>query len=404
MTQKVVLGVGIASHPVAAGGNSWLFLQWVLGFRDLGWDVWCVEQVRSTSCIDPRWQPCAFADSTNRRHWDGVVRRFELGDCATLFVDDDAPGAAAAQRFAHEADLFVNLSGHFAHPDFPMPRARRAYVDLDPGFTQAWAEVYGADMHLAGHDAFFSVGTRLGETGCRAPTCGIDWQPTFPPVALRHWPFEPQPEFRKFSTVANWGGYGWCEWDGEWYTGKSDEFVKFVDLPRRVPASLEIATDVHGHAGELRSFREAGWQLADTAVVCASLEGYEHYVRESSAEFTAAKGGYVLSQAGWFSDRSVCYLASGRPVVLQETGVGSKVPVGSGLHTFRTPEEAAACCRRVVGDFAAEQRAARALAERYFASDVVIHAMLSRLSGTGERWCPDPLNRARHVGPSGTSG
>jgi hypothetical protein len=380
MARKVVIGVGIATHPVAAGGNSWLFLQWVLGFRELGWDVWCVEQVRSDRCIDADWNPTSFAASANRAHWNRVTDRFALGGCATLLVDGAAANLGEARRFAREADLFLNLSGHFRDPRLATPRARRVYVDLDPGFTQIWAEAYGADMHFGGHDAFFSIGTQLGREGCRAPTCGIEWQPTLPPVALSYWPFEPQPTFRTFTTVAHWGGYGWCEWNGEWYVGsKGEQFVRFVDLPKQVAGRLEIATDVRGHADELQAFREAGWHLTDTATACASLESYEHYVRQSSAEFSAAKGGYVLLQDAWFSDRSVCYLAAGRPVILQDTGFGATVPVGSGLHAFRTFDEATLACRRVLADFAAEQRAARALAERYFASGVVIGAMLERL-------------------------
>lgn len=379
MARKVVIGIGVASHPVAAGGTSWLFLQWVLGFRELGWEVWCVEQLRSDRCIDAGLNPCGFPASANRAHWDRVMVRFALASCSTLLVDGRAANLVEAQRFAREADLFLNLSGHFDDPQLATPRARRVYVDLDPGFTQMWVEVYGVDMHFAGHDIFFSVGTRLGQPGCRVPTCGIAWQPTLPPVALRSWPFEPQPTFGRFTTVAHWGGYGWCEWNGEWYTDKREEFVKFVGLPARLPAALEIATDVHGHAKELESFRDAGWGLTDAAVVCETLEGYERYVQGSSSEFSAAKGGYVLAQSGWFSDRSVCYLASGRPVVLQDTGIGEAVPVGQGLHTFRTLDEAARACRRVVDAFPAEQRAARALAERYFASDVVIGAMLERV-------------------------
>ena len=379
MPRKVVIGVGIAGHPVAAGGNAWIFLQWALGFRELGWEVWCVEELQSAKCIDTRWQRVPFAASANRTHWDATLGRFELDGCSTLLVDGDAPNLPEARRFAREADLFLNLSGHFADPQIVMPRARRVYVDLDPAFSQMWADVYGVDMHFAGHDAFFTVGACFGDPGCRAPTCGIRWQPTFPPVVLRHWPFDPQPAFRTFSTVAHWGGHGWCEWNGEWYTSKREEFEKFVDLPRRVPAPLAIATDVRGHAAELEGFRTAGWTLADTASVCASLATYERFVRDSSAEFSAAKGGYVRSRGGWFSDRSVCYLASGRPVVLQETGIGTKVPTGSGLHTFQSLDEAAAGCARVVADFAAEQRAARALAERYFASEVVIGELLLRL-------------------------
>lgn len=379
MPRKAVICVGIAAYPISGAGIAWFYLQWILGFRELGWDVWIVEELRSGKCVDANWKPCAFESSANRRHWESVLRRFGLEDYSSLLVDGKAVNFAEAQRFANDADIFLNISGHFKNRNLPTPRAKRIYLDLDPGFTQIWAEVYKSDMNFAGHDAFFTVGTRLGEEGCRAPTCGIQWQPTLPPVVLKHWPFEPQKTFQKFSTVAHWHGYSWCEWQGEWYKGKSEEFAKFVELPKHVNAKLEIATEVTTQSGELEAFADAGWNLIEAKGVCDSLENCERYIRESSAEFSAAKGGYIVSQGGWFSDRSVCYLASGRPVVLQETGISHKVPTGTGLHTFRTLDEAAKCCHQVVHNFDAEQRAARKLVEQYFASEVVIPKMLERV-------------------------
>jgi hypothetical protein len=377
---KVLIGVGVASHPLAAAGNTWAFLQWVLGFRELGWEVWMMESLGSDRCVDAGWKPCAFAESANGRHWRHVVDRFGLGDSATLLLDGEAANVRTAKRFAADARLFLNISGHFKAPGFRMPRARRVYLDLDPAFTQIWADVYGADMNLTGHDAFFSVGSHLGRDGCVAPTCGIDWLPTLPPVVLAFWPFRSQTGFQRFSTVAHWRGYRWCEWNGNWYKDKGDEFARFVDLPRRVGARLEIATEIHALGDELRAFSDAGWTLADGPAISRSLECYEAYLADSSAEFSAAKGGYVLSRCGWFSDRSVCYLASGRPVVLQDTGIGRSLPVGKGLHLFSDVDGAASACRRVVDHFAEEQQAARALAETHFASDVVIERMLERLS------------------------
>jgi hypothetical protein len=379
VTRKAVICVGIASHPISAAGNSWAFLQWALGFRELGWDVWIVESIASRGCVDANWKPCSFAESANRMHWDATMSRFGMRERSTLLVDGEAANSPEAQRFGREAEVFLNVSGHFKHDALATPRARRVYLDLDPGFTQIWAEAYGSSMNFAGHDAFFTVGTRLGGPDCRAPTCGIQWQPTFPPVVLKWWPFMPQPSFGKFSTVAHWHGYSWVEWQGEWYKGKGEEFAKFVELPNRADACFEIATETSTHTGELQAFQNAGWRLTDSATVCHSFDGYERFIRDSSAECSAAKGGYVVSHGGWFSDRSVCYLASGRPVVLQDTGISALLPAGAGLHPFRTLEEAAACCQRVIANFQAEQRAARKLAETHFASEVVIGKMLERL-------------------------
>jgi hypothetical protein len=377
---KVVIGVAVASHPLFAAGNTWAFLQWVLGFRELGWEVWMIESLASHRCVDEAWNPCPFPESANRRHWRQVVDRFGFGDTATLLVDGHAPNVRDARRFAADADLVLNLSGRLRIPDFHTPRARRVYLDLDPAFTQIWAEVYGIDMNFTGHDAFFSVGTRLGQDGCLAPTCGIEWEPTLPPVVLTYWPLQPQRRFMSFSTVAHWRGYGWCEWNGRWYKDKAEEFKKFVDLPRQVGAPMEIATEVRALQDELHAFSEAGWTLKDGHVVNRSLDCYQTYLRDSSAEFSAVKGGYATSQCGWFSDRSVCYLASGRPVVMQDTGIGRLVPAAQGLLLFSDLEGAVAACHDVVERFPEQQRAARRLAETHFASHVVIGRMLDRLS------------------------
>lgn len=380
MKRKAVIGVGIAAYPVSGAGITWLYLQWALGFRELGWDVRLVENLRADKCFDVQWKPCAFEASANRRHWLAVMHRFGFERDATLLLDGKSPDFDGLQRFASDAELVLNISGHLKLPDLATPRARRVYLDLDPAFTQIWAEVYQSDMNFAGHDCFFSVGTRLGREDCRAPTCGIDWQPSLPPVVLSRWPFEPQAEFDRFSTIAHWHGYNWCEWKGEWYKGKSDEFSRFAGLPPRVPrARFEIATEADSLAVEFEAFRTAGWQLTSAPQVCSSLERFGEFVRDSSAEFSAAKGGYVLSQCGWFSDRSVCYLASGRPVVLQETGIGSVLPTGGGFHTFRTMEEAAERCERVARDFRREQQSARDLAEEHFASAKVIGRLLARV-------------------------
>ncbi|NJK91088.1 MAG: hypothetical protein HC904_04190 [Blastochloris sp.] len=376
-----MIGVGVAGHPLAAAGNTWAFLQWVLGFRELGWEVWMVEGLAGDQLIDERWQKGVAAEgSENVRHWRAVCERFGLASRASLLIDDAAENLEELRDFARSADVFLNVSGHFKGKGLEFPRARKLYLDLDPGFTQIWAETYGVDMNFAGHDVFFSYGTRLGREGCRAPTCGIEWQGVLPPVVLSQWPVQPrQGSFEAFSTLAHWQGYKWCEWQGAWYTGKSEEFHRLKEVPGSVPARMELATEVEANAEELKAFAEGGWCLVDGVAISRSFESYVEYLRKSSAEFSAAKGGYVLSQGGWFSDRSVCYLASGRPVVLQATGIEERVGSGRGLRVFRSPEEAIRECREVLENHEQEQKAARELAETFFDSRVVIQDMLGKI-------------------------
>lgn len=379
MLRKIVLSVGFASQPVGAPGLGWYWLNWVLGFRQAGWDVWMVEAIASSSCIDSEWQPCPVECSANLFAWNRIVAQFGLEGRATLLVDDSAPDLDALRTFSSEAEIFLNLSGHFREGVITFPRACRVYLDADPAFTQVWAEQYQCDMNFANHDRYVSVGQRMGEPGTFAPTCGIDWIPTFPPVVLKYWPTSPQESFQKFSTVAHWEGYKSSEWQGRWFHGKSEQFQTMISLPGMVSQPLEVATQIEAHAAELEPYRKAGWQFADAAVVCGDLISYEGYLRESSAEFSVAKGGYVLSQTGWFSDRSVCYAALGRPLVLEDTGVGDRLPGDSGVYFFRTPDEAAAACERVISDFANQQILIRRIAEDVFSSDVVIRRLLSRL-------------------------
>lgn len=376
---KIVIGVGIGAQPISAVGIAWTAMNWPLGFRELGWEVWLVEALDSTRCIDSEWNAVPFAGSANEAHWAEMMRAFGFQDRSTLLVDGAAANLEELRDFAAEADVFLNYSGHFQSPAVEFPRAVKVYLDGDPAFSQTWVESYDCDMNFAAHDRFVTVGTAWDSADRFAPDCGIEWVPTFPPVTLRYWPFQPQAEFGRFTTIAHWEGYKNVEWRGEWFTGKREEFQRFVDVPRGVSRPVELTMHVDDHRLELDPFREAGWNFREAREVCGSLENYANYVRDSSAEFSVAKGGYVLSKAGWFSDRSVCYAAMGRPLVLQDTGVSRLLPVGEGYHAFTTPVEAVAACERVIGDCANQQRAARRLAEEFFASDVVLPKLLDRL-------------------------
>jgi hypothetical protein len=379
MTHKIVIAVGLAAHPISAAGNMWFSLSWVLGFKEAGWDVWMVESMRSDACVHEDWTPSEPSTSANVAAWQAIVERFGLHGRATLLLDDHADDLPALRTFAAEADLFLNLSGHFREGVITFSNACRVYLDADPAFTQVWLDSYQCDMNFAGHDRFVTVGQRLGEAGSFAPTCGIDWIPCFPPVVLKYWAPAYQEEFNRFTTVAHWEGYKSSEWQGRWFTGKREQFENVIGLPAHVRNPLEVATHVQAHAVELGVFREAGWHFADATTVCRTLPAYEQYVRDSSAEFSVAKGGYVISQTAWFSDRSVCYAASGKPLVLEDTGMRGLLPPGAGVHFFSSMDEAADACERVIRDFANQQRLARRLAEEYFASARVIDRLLKRL-------------------------
>lgn len=384
MSKKVVIGVGIASYPVAAAGNTWAFLQWALGFRAAGWDVWLVEEIRSDKCIDDDYKPAPLLASANLRHWYATLEEFGFTEQSSLFIDGETPNRAALLQFAREADLFFNISGHFKDKEVLAAPKQRVYVDLDPAFTQIWAEVYNSNMNFAGHDAFVSVGMRLGAADCRCPAMGKQWIPTVPPVNLDYWTHPSAllgiPEGKNWTTVTHWYGYPAIEYLGEWYDNKSAEFVKLLTLPSKTKEPLEIATDLTPDLQEHQDFTQAGWELTLARPLNTPWQKYRQYLADSRGEFCVAKNGYVRSKCGWFSDRSVCYLALGRPVILQETGWSEFLPAGEGLLAFTDLDSAAAALNAVGADYARHARAARRIAEQHCAAPVVVNRLVEKLA------------------------
>jgi hypothetical protein len=380
MPRRVVIGVGIASYPLHAAGNSWAFLQWMLGFREAGWDAWMVEDVPMRKCIDAAGQPCAPAESANLAHWNRVVDEFGLRDRATLFFEGQSPGAPELLRFARDAEFFFNISGHFRQRDVFAAVPTSVYVDIDPAFTQIWAEVYGSDMGFDAHQVFVSIGRRLGQKDCRAPLAGKTWLPVGVPVVLEHFtsPAESAPG-TTWTTFTHWYGYGPVQYEGEWYGNKSDEFARIVELPGKTGERLEIATDLSDDDPVRAQFSGAGWNLIDAKPLNTPWQRYRDYLAQSRGEFCVAKNGYVRSRCGWFSDRSVAYLALGRPVILQDTGWTDFYPSGEGLLTFHDEESAVAALENVAQDPARHARAARRIAEEYCAAPVVVNQLLETI-------------------------
>lgn len=276
------------------------------------------------------------------------------------------------------ADLLVNISGNLQRQDFRDQCRRSAYVDLDPGFTQIWYEQGSLGARLDGHDLYFSVGTNVGSDRCDLPTGDIEWRPMLPPVVLEEWPQSTERASGHFTTVATWRGpFGPVEWDRRRFGLKVHEFRKFLSLPQIVDAQFDVALSIHAADGaDLEVLEAQGWCVVDPRRVAGTPDGFRDYVAGSMAEFSVAQGIYVASRSGWFSDRTTRYLASGRPALVQDTGVGSLLPTGEGLVTFSTLDEARAGAESIVSDFRAHSLAARSVAETYFDSDVVLGAFL----------------------------
>ena len=287
------------------------------------------------------------------------------------------------REIARGADVLVNISGLLADEALTENIPLRAYLDLDPAFTQLWHAAEGIDMRFADHSHFVTVGQAIGDPGCGVPTCGLEWITTPQPVVLERWPTVGRVTRDALTTVANWRGYGSIDHEGIFYGQKAHSWRQFFSVPTLTEERFAPALAIHpDESKDLAALQANGWRPIDPEQVAQTPSNYQRFVRASKAEFGIAKSGYVAARCGWFSDRSVCYLASGRPVIAQETGFSRFLPVGDGLFAFETLDEVLASIETLNGDYDRHARAARAVAEEYFDSDRVLDRLLYALGVT----------------------
>jgi Phosphotransferase enzyme family len=334
-----ILVAGMVAADPHQGGATWAVLQYVRGLQQLGHDVWLVDPAEPTEDAE--------------RYFAGLC----LGPQAFL------------GRFAGPTpDLLLNLSGLLRDERVLDETPVRVYVDLDPVFTQLW-HAQGVDTGLDGHTHYVTVGRRV-------PATGHDWLHTLPPVVLECWPVRERIETEAFTTVANFRSYGSIEHAGVRYGQKAHSLRPLIELPRLTKERFALALDIHPNEPDLAALREHGWELLDPRLVAGTPDRYGLFVRGSKAELGIAKEGYVVSRCGWFGDRSAAYLASGRPVVAQDTGFGESLPTGAGLFAWSEAEGVLAAVEALRSDYARHSRAARAIAEEHLDARRVLAALL----------------------------
>ena len=379
-----VLVGGALANRYLNGGGAWVRLNWLLGLERLGCRVFFVEQIDPAACVDEEGNPSPFETSVNKRYFEEVMQEFGFGGSAALLCGrgEQTSGLSLADvlEIAGEVDLLVNVSGHLSIERLIKRVRRKAYIDLDPGFTQFWP-AGDAGARLEGHDHYFTVGENIGTEGCPIPTGGIDWHPLPPPVALSEWPVSHAGSNGRFTTVGAWrGAFGPIEHDGRTLGLKVHEFRKVIELPRLVDTVFEIALNIHPADGKDREALLAnGWLLTDPRTETPGPNEFRRYVQRSGAEFSVAQGVYTETRSGWFSDRTATYLASGKPALVQDTGFSRTYPVGEGLLQFSNLDDAVRGAEAIVGDYETHAQAARALAETSFDSDIVLARFLEQV-------------------------
>lgn len=377
----MVVAGAVANKPGNAG-EAWVRLSWVRGLARLGFQTYLVEQIDEATCVAADGRPAPLEESVNLAWFRQVVDWFGIEDAVSLVRDDGDGGCGISSQELRDlleaSALLVNISGNLRRPDLLRAAPRAAYVDLDPGFTQFWHASGDPGARLDAHDAYFTVGENVGAAGCSIPTNGVRWRPLRPPVVMDDWPVTEEEPAARFTTVASWrGGYGPVTYEGRTFGLKVHEFRRHLDIPARCGATFEIALDIHpADEADLKALRRHGWRVREPSAVVPDPASFRSYVQGSGAEFSVAQGIYVETGSGWFSDRSTRYLASGRPVLLQDTGFSDHYPTGEGLIAFRSPSEAVAGAERILRDYELHARAARALAEEYFDSDRVLGGFL----------------------------
>lgn len=379
---KIIVQHFVGQMPLA--GIAWQAIQYILGLERLGFETWYIED-GGANPYDPRIDSVVMECAYNVAYVRKMMERYGLGGRWAYWdaINDVYHGLARdkVRTLYRDANALINLCGATRLREEHMACPIRIMVDTDPVYEQIrYAKAdNSARLYLDAHTHFFTYGENLGSPDCPIDLSGLDWRPTRPPIVLSEWPAaEGAPS--DFTTIATWENKGKnIEFGGETYVwSKHVNFVRFFDLPQQAADqrfTMAILTPSAQVTGEIESH---GWRVIDPRPISADMDTYRTFIQNSRGEFTVAKDIYVRPNSGWFSDRSACYLASGRPVVTMKTGFNKFYPAGEGLFQFTTMEEALEALRAINGDYARHANAARRIAADFFASDDVLSSLTNR--------------------------
>lgn len=389
MREKLTIIVTGYAATYPFGGATWDYLQYVLGFKRLGHRVYYLEDtgrwtwdVTQNTFVDDARANVAYLARCLTDMDPELARHWVLRDAHGHYY-----GMSQAQlaRLCRETDVFINYSGSCMLREEYMACRTKVYLDTDPLYNQAGVLDYlrgtadeqtrWAVDYMRQHDTFLSFGENIGKPHCHIPAALFVWQPTRQPIVLDYWTAPPAAVRNTFTTVMSWqpdGGTIMC--DGVVYGGKHAEFDKVMALPQRTSQALELA--IGGGTPPRDLLRQYGWHVVDGYGVSRDPWQYRDYICTSKAEFSVAKHAYVATHSGWFSCRSACYLAAGKPVVVQDTGFSEHLPTGEGILAFSTEDEALAAIERINRDYQRHARAASRLAREFFDARRVLQDLL----------------------------
>jgi hypothetical protein len=368
----IILAGGIGRSGL--GGQAWAYLQYLLGFRALGHEVYYLEDCGETSNVwnwdTQEWtQELDFPSAYVRE----CLEPFGFAD-RWIYRTNTASHGMSLQKLnsvCAQADLLITRAIPLWdwRPEYDLPK-RRIFIDVDPGFTQM--NIAGGDQGFAdaiGHcERLFTLGQRFGAPDCLVPSTGRQWLKTLPPVELSEWPYAESGTH--FTSIMRWDGFQDSNFEGKTYGQKDQEFSRFINLPKQTSQRFRLA--LNGP----ETLAEFGWEIVPGEIATRTPDAYRQFIQHSRAEFGVAKHGYVKMRGGWFSDRSVCYLASGLPLLIQDTGLSDWLPVGEGAVPFDDLSGILRGIERINSNYAHHRRAARDLAEKFFCTRKVLPRLL----------------------------
>ncbi|MDW3646773.1 MAG: hypothetical protein R8P61_06915 [Bacteroidia bacterium] len=360
---RIVLGSYMVRYPLG-GMLSWV-LQYIIGFQKLGHEIYFVEKFGyENACYHPIKEEMSNDCAYGLQVLKELLKPFGLENnwCFVQYGDlYHGLSKTKVEEIFRTADLFIDMGSHGSWAEESEGCQMRVLIDGEPAFTQIkMSHRLEAGEQLSGYDHYFTNGMLVGTDASSSPTASKNWKHVLHPVNAGLFEVQPPPKNAAFSTVMNWRSHAPIQYKGKTFGQKDLEFEKIIELPNQTSAPLEIA--VSGKKLPLELLKSFGWQIEDGRAMTLSYERFKRYILDSYAELTVCKQVFVANRTGWFSDRSSAYLASGRPVILQDTGYSDFLPVGEGLFAFTTSDEALTAIDEIRGNHAKHSKKAREIA------------------------------------------